>query len=48
MLSLQREMNGGCQPYLDEKEPSKLPVAILTLEKASSVSAFMALSNQSS
>ena len=46
MLSLQREMNGGCQPYLDEKEPSKLPLAILTLEKASSISAFMALSRQ--
>ena len=41
MLSLQREMNGGCQPYLDEKESSKLAVAILTLEKANSVSAFM-------
>jgi len=44
MLSLQREMNGGCQPYLDEKEPNKLAVAILTLEKANSISAFMALS----
>ena len=44
MLSLQREMNGGCQPYLDEKEPNKLPMAILTVEKANSISALMALS----
>ena len=44
MLSLQREMNGGCQPYLDEKGSSKLPVAVLTLEKANSISAFLALS----
>ena len=46
MLSLQQEMNGGCQPYLDEKESSKLPVAIPTLEKANSISAFTALSRQ--
>ncbi|MFP6761173.1 MAG: hypothetical protein VB856_05635 [Rhodospirillales bacterium] len=46
MLSLQREMSGGCQPYLDGKESSKLPVAILTLEKANGISAFMALSRQ--
>jgi len=44
MLSLQREMNGGCQPYLDEKESSKLAVAVLTLEKANGISAFLALS----
>jgi len=44
MLSLQREMNGRCKPHLDEMEPSKLPVAVLTLEKANSISAFMALS----
>jgi len=44
MLSLQREMNGGCQPYLDEMESSKLAVAVLTLEKANSISAFLALS----
>ncbi|SVA87885.1 uncharacterized protein METZ01_LOCUS140739 [marine metagenome] len=44
MLSLQREMSGGCQPYLDEKESSKLAVAILTLEKVKSISAFTALS----
>jgi len=46
MLSLQREMSGECQPYLDEKESSKLEVAILTLEKANSISAFLALSKQ--
>ena len=44
MLSLQREMNGGCQPFLGEKESSKLPVAIPTLEKVKSISAFTALS----
>ena len=44
MLSLQREMSGECQPYLDEKESSKLPVAVLTVEKANAISAFMALS----
>jgi hypothetical protein len=44
MLSLQREMNGGCQPYQDKMESSKLPVAVLTLEKANSISAFLALS----
>ena len=44
MLSLQREMNGGCQPYLDEKGSSKLPVAVLTLEKANVISAFLVLS----
>ena len=46
MLSLQREMNGGCQPYLDAKGSSKLAAAILTLEKANGISAFMALSRQ--
>ena len=46
MLSLQREMNGGCQPYLGEKESRKLAVAVLTLGKANSISAFMALSRE--
>ena len=44
MLSLQREMNGGGRPYQDKMESSKLPVAVLTLEKANSISAFLALS----
>ena len=46
MLSLQREMNGGGRPYQDEMESSKLAVAVLTLEKANSISAFMTLSRQ--
>ena len=44
MLSLQREMNGGCRPYLGEKKSSKLAVAVLTLEKANGIGAFLALS----
>ena len=41
---IRAKFDGLCQPYLDEKESSKLAAAILTLEEANSISAFMALS----
>ena len=41
---IRAKFDGLCQPYLDEKESGKLAAAILTLEEANSISAFMALS----